>query len=83
PESLDDDWRRAVLASATDFVLTRTALSARDRAVYRAYAIEGRGIGEVAARFGISRNLTSQIKTRVDRRIVEVGRRLAAGESAR
>ena len=81
PEELDADWRRAVLASATDFVLTRTALSARDREVYRAYALEGRDIGEVAGKFGISRNLTSQIKTRVERRIVEVGRRLVAGEA--
>lgn len=82
PEELDEDWRRAVLASATDFVLTRTALSSRDREVYRAYALEGRDIGDVAKEFGISRNLTSQIKTRVERRIVEVGRRLVAGESA-
>ena len=81
PEELDADWRRAVLASATDFVLTRTALSARDREVYRAYALEGHDIGEVAGKFGISRNLTSQIKTRVERRIVEVGRRLVAGEA--
>ena len=81
PAKLDEDWRKAVLKSATEHVLTKTALSERDRAVYRAYGLEGRDIGEVAGKFGISRNLTSQIKTRVERRIVEVGRRLVAGEA--
>ena len=36
PESLDDDWRKAVLASAREHVLMHTALSDRDRNVYRA-----------------------------------------------
>ena len=33
---LDEEWRQAVLQSAVDHVLTKTALSERDRAVYRA-----------------------------------------------
>ena len=74
---IDDDWRKAVLKSATEHVLTKTALSDRDRAVYRAYGIEGRDIGEVAKEFGISRNLVSQIKVRIDKRIVAFGRELA------
>ena len=77
PEQLDEDWRRAVLKSATEHVLTKTAFSGRDRAVYRAYALDGRDIAEVAREFGISRNFVSQIKTRIDRRIVEFGRNLA------
>lgn len=80
PEELDADWRKAVLKSAVEHVLTKTALSERDRAVYRAYAIEGRDIAEVAKKFSISRNSVSQIKTRIDRRIVAVGRELAGGE---
>ena len=80
PESIDEDWRKAVLKSAVEHVLTKTALSARDRAVYRAYALEGRPIGDVAAEFGLSRNSVSQIKTRIDRRIVAFGRELAAKE---
>jgi RNA polymerase sigma factor (sigma-70 family) len=80
PESIDEDWRKAVLKSAVEHVLTKTALSARDRAVYRAYAIEGRDIADVAREFGISRNSVSQIKTRIDRRIVSFGRELAAKE---
>ena len=77
---LDEDWRRAVLKSATAHVLTKTALSERDRAVYKAYGIDGRDIGEVAKEFGISRNLVSQIKVRIDKRIVAFGRELAGKE---
>ena len=75
----EDDWRQAVLASAVDHVLTKTALSTRDRAVYRTYVQEGRPLAEVAARFKLSRNSVSQIKTRIDKRIVAVGRELVAG----
>lgn len=76
PEKIDEDWRQAVLQSAVNHVLMHTALSDRDRQVYRAYALEGEDIAAVARRFGISRNLVSQIKTRVDRRIVAAGREM-------
>ncbi len=76
PEKIDEDWRKAVLQSAVNHVLMHTALSDRDRQVYRAYALNGEDIAEVSQRFGISRNLVSQIKTRVDRRIVAAGREM-------
>ena len=76
PEKIDEDWRKAVLQSAVNHVLMHTALSDRDRQVYRAYALNGEDIAEVAKRFGISRNLVSQIKIRVDRRIVAAGREM-------
>ena len=82
-EQLDEDWQRAVLKSATEHVLSKTALSERDRAVYRAYALDGRDIGDVASEFGISRNLVSQIKVRIDRRIVAIGRELAGRDRLR
>ena len=78
-DAYEEDWRQAVLASAVEHVLTKTALSDRDRAVYRAYVQEGRPIAEVAAEFKLSHNSVSQIKTRIDRRIVAVGRELVAG----
>ena len=79
PDALDEDWRQAVLASAVEHVLNKTALSQRDRNVYREYAQEGRPIEDVAAKYGISRNFVSQIKTRIDRRIVTVGKELVSG----
>ena len=78
-DAYEEDWRQAILASAVEHVLTKTALSDRDRAVYRAYVQEGRPIAEVAAQFKLSRNSVSQIKTRIDKRIVAVGRELVAG----
>ena len=80
PDSLDDDWRKAILKSAREHVLMHTALSDRDRQVYRAYAMEGEDIAEVAKKFGISRNFVSQIKTRIEKRIVAAGREMIAKE---
>ena len=77
-EQLDADWQRAVLAAAVEHVLTKSALSDRDRKVYRAYIQENKPIDEVASEFGITRNLVSQIKTRIERRIAAIGRELAA-----
>jgi len=78
-DAYEEDWRQAILASAVEHVLTKTALSDRDRAVYRAYVQEGQPIAKVAAEFKLSRNSVSQIKTRIDKRIVAVGRELVAG----
>ena len=80
PESLDEDWRKAVLTSAREHVLMHTALSDRDRQVYRAYAMEGEDIAEVAKKFGLSRNSVSQIKTRIEKRIIAAGREMIAKE---
>lgn len=80
PESLDDDWRKAVLVAAREHVLMHTALSDRDRQVYRAYALEGEDIAVVARKFGIPRNSVSQIKTRIEKRIIAAGREMIAKE---
>ena len=66
---IDVRWRLARRAAAVEWALTKTALSAQSKAVYKAYVLEERPIGEVAAKFGIPRNSVSQIKTRVERMI--------------
>ena len=68
---LDAKWRLAQHAAAVEHVLTRTALAQRSKDVYRAYVLEERPIGEVAQAFGVSRNVVSQIKTRVDAMIAD------------
>ena len=78
--ALDEDWRRAVLSSAREHVLMHTALSDRDRQVYRAYAMEGEDIAAVAAKFGLSRNAVSQIKSRIEKRIIAAGRAMIEKE---
>ena len=69
---IDTKWRLARRKAAIDWALTKTALSAQSKAIYRAYVLEGRPIGDVAAAFGVSRNSVSQIKTRVERMIAAV-----------
>lgn len=66
---IDVKWRLARRSAAVEWALSKTALSAQSKAVYRAYVIEGCPIGEVAVKFGIPRNSVSQIKTRVERMI--------------
>ena len=69
---VDVKWRLARRKAAVEWVLTKTTLSAQSKAVYRAYLLEERPIGEVAAAFGIPRNSVSQIKTRVERLIAAI-----------
>jgi len=78
PGNVEADWRRAVLQAATNHVLTKTALSERDRDVYRFYVQEQHAIEEVAEKFHITRNSVSQIKTRIEKRIATIGREMAA-----
>ena len=66
---IDVKWRLARRTAAVEWALSKTALSAQSKAVYRAYVLDGCSIGEVAAKFGIPRNSVSQIKTRVERMI--------------
>jgi transposase-like protein len=63
-------------------VLTRTALSPRDRDIYRDYVQKGVPIEQVAKKFGMSKNSVSQVKTRIERRIVAFGRELVERESS-
>ena len=74
---LDAKWRLAQRAAAIEHVLTRTALAQKSKAVYRAYVLEERPIGEVAKAFGVSRNVVSQVKTRVDAMIADFEAMLA------
>ena len=69
---IDAKWRLARHAAAVEHALTKTALSSQSKAVYRAYVLEERPIGEVAATFGISNNSVSQIKSRVEKMIAAI-----------
>jgi RNA polymerase sigma factor (sigma-70 family) len=74
---IEEDWRRAVLQAAVEHVLNKTALSERDRHVYRFYVQERHTIEETAEKFRLTRNNVSQIKTRIERRIAAIGREMA------
>ena len=66
---LDTDWAEACQNAAVQHVLTKTALSEQSKSVYREYVVKGRPIDDVANEFGISKNVVSQIKTRIERMI--------------
>ena len=68
---LDVKWRLAQHTAAMEHVLTRTALAQKSKDIYRAYVLEEMPIGEVAKAFGVSRNVVSQTKTRVDAMIAD------------
>jgi RNA polymerase sigma-70 factor (ECF subfamily) len=69
---LDAKWRLARHEAAVEHALTKTALSRQSREIYRAYALEGRAIDEVAAAFGVSRNVVAQVKVRVNRMVASL-----------
>ena len=69
---VDVKWRLARRRAAVEWALTKTALSPQSKAVYRAYVLDERPIGEVAAAFGLPRNSVSQIKTRVERLVAAI-----------
>ena len=65
-EQIDIKWRMARHQSAIEHVLTKTAISAQSRDIYRAYVEEGRSLDEVAAQFGVTKAVIYKIKSRVE-----------------
>ena len=76
---MSEVWEAENLRLGSRCALNKTALSEGDRNVYRDYALAGKDISEVAETYGISRNYVSQIKLRINKRIVSVGRSLVSG----
>ena len=69
---IDAKWRLARHAAAVDHVLTKTALAQKSKDIYRAYVLDERPIGEVAAQFGVDHNVVSQVKTRIEKMIAAI-----------
>lgn len=65
-EQIDLKWRMARHQSAIEHVLTKTAISAQSRDIYRAYVEEGCSLDEVAAQFGVTKAVIYKIKSRVE-----------------
>lgn len=76
-ELVDAVWSVAVRRAAIEHVLTKTAVSEPSKRVYRAVVLEQRTLKEVAAEFGVTYAAAKQIKSRLDRAVVEVERRMA------
>ncbi|MBQ2623507.1 MAG: sigma-70 family RNA polymerase sigma factor [Kiritimatiellae bacterium] len=65
-EQIDLKWRMARHQSAIEHVLTKTAISAQSRDIYRAYVEDGRSLDEVVAQFGVTKAVIYKIKSRVE-----------------
>ena len=74
-------WRLARRRAAVEWALTKTALSAQSKAVYRSYVIDERPIGGVAAEFKNPRNSVSQIKTRAERLVSAIESEYGDGDA--
>lgn len=65
-EQIDIKWRLARHQSAIEHVLTKTAISAQSRAVYRAYVEDEMPLDDVIAKFGVTKAAVYKIKSRVE-----------------
>ena len=67
--ALEAEWAAARHRAAVEHALTKTLVSDQNKAIYRAYVLEARPVGEVASQFGVTRNQVSQVKMRMGRLI--------------
>ena len=71
-------WNKARFNALLNHVFTQTALSDQSREIYRVYALEEGDAQEVARRFGVTPEVVRQVKSRVNRMIAALARRLSA-----
>jgi len=68
-DEIDLSWARAKHEAAVEHVLTKVAMKAQLRDIYRAYVIENCAIDEITASFGVSADVVYKVKYRVDKMI--------------
>ena len=71
-EQIDLSWAKAKHEAAVEHVLTKVAMKALSRDIYRAYVVENRPIDEIAATFGVSADIIYKVKNRVNKMIEAV-----------
>ena len=71
-EKIDLDWAKAKHEAAVEHVLTKVAMKAQSRDIYRAYVIEERPVEDVAATFGVTPDIIYKVKNRVNKMIEAV-----------
>ncbi len=71
-DRIDLSWAKAKHEAAVEHVLTKVAMKAQSRDIYRAYVIENRPIDEISATFGVSSDIIYKVKNRVNKMIEAV-----------
>jgi RNA polymerase sigma-70 factor (ECF subfamily) len=74
--AMDAKWLLARRQSAIEHVLTKTAMAAQTREIYKAHAIDGVPVEEVESRFNVSRNYIYKIKSRIEKMSAIIEREL-------
>ena len=80
-EKIDLDWAKAKHEAAVEHVLTKVAMKAQSRDIYRAYVIEERSVEDVAVTFGVSPDIIYKVKNRVNKMIEAVEAEYAEEET--
>ena len=80
-EKIDLDWAKAKHEAAVEHVLTKVAMKAQSRDIYRAYVIEERSVEDVAAMFGVTPDIIYKVKNRVNKMIEAVEAEYAEEET--
>ena len=80
-EKIDLDWAKAKHEAAVEHVLTKVAMKAQSRDIYRAYVIDERSVEDVAATFGVTPDIIYKVKNRVNKMIEAVELEYAEEES--
>ena len=71
-DKIDLSWAKAKHEAAVEHVLTKVAMKAQSRDIYRAYVLENRPIEGIAATFGVSADIIYKVKNRVNKMIEAV-----------
>ena len=71
-EKIDLSWAKAKHEAAVEHVLTKVAMKAQSRDIYRAYVIEERSVEDVAAAFDVTPDIIYKVKNRVNKMIEAV-----------
>lgn len=79
----DMRWRMAVRSAAVDHILTKTAISEQSKAIYRALLgrmpeLRHATPHQIATHFGVSYSVVKQVKSRLDRAVAALERRVLA-----
>ena len=80
-EKIDLDWAKAKHEAAVEHVLTKVAMKAQSRDIYRAYVIEERPVEDVAATFGVTPDIIYKVKNRINKMIEAVEAEYAEEET--
>ena len=80
-EKIDLDWAKAKHEAAVEHVLTKVAMKAQSRDIYRAYVIEERSVEDVAATVGVTPDIIYKVKNRVNKMIEAVEAEYAEEET--